>query len=737
MPAIRLTISSNNSHSAKPSMKLQNPIIAHALAGLAILIVLSFASPMQSQVSVLTQHNDVARTGQNLGETFLTPGNVNATQFGKLFFQRVDGSIVGQPLYVPNVQLANGTVHNVVYVATQHDSVYAFDADNSQGSNATALWSVGFGRSVPENSDNYGCGTPNYTEVGIMGTPVIDSSTNTLYVVAKTMGQGLYSFTLHALDITSGTEKFGGPVAINASVQTSQGLVTFTPSIQMQRPALLLLNGTVYIGFGSNGCDSYNYHGWLLAYNASNLQRAGIFITTPQGDGGAIWGAGAGPAVDSDGYIYVSTGNGTFDFSSGGTDFGDSILQLNSVQNGFTVHDYFTPFNQATLDGSDLDLGSGGILILPDQGGTNNHELIAGGKQGTLYLVNRTGLGQYNTGYDDVVQSFPGITPSIKTTAAYWNGNVYLAGQKDYVKMFSINGGLLSAPVTQTSAFFSDRGPALSISSNGNSNGILWAVDHAFMILYAFDATNISTELYDSTQALKLRDKLATTSRFVTPTVVNGKVYVGSTTQLSVYGLLPTLSPSAGANQTGAVRSVLPITLSTRAADAYSLSPLSGVPVTCKDAGAGGIFSSSQSASDNSGMVATTYTLPAKIKNLTITCTAPGFVSAVFPESAVAGPPYVIKIFTGSKQSAPVNTQLPQPLVITVADAHSNPLSGVAVTFSDGGKGGSFWATSTTTDASGHASTIYTTPNSAGIVHVNAATNGLKSAVFTVTVTAQ
>jgi hypothetical protein len=740
MPVIRRIVRLGHSHHQSESSTRQcgNYGIAQVISALAILIVVLSSSRAYGQASVLTNRNDVGRTGQNLSETILTPGNVNAAQFGKLFMQKVDGSIVGQPLYVPNVQLADGTIHNVVYVATQHNSVYAFDADSNVGDNAAPLWTENFGTSVPENKGNFGCGTPGYFEVGITGTPVIDPSTNTLYLVSKTVTAGLYASTLHALDITSGAEKFGGPKEITASVQTSQGLVTFTPSIQMQRPALLLLKGNIYIGYGSNGCDAFNYHGWLVAYSAATLQPTGVFITTPQGDGGAIWAAGGGPAADSQGFIYISTGNGTFDFGSGGTDFGDSILKLNSVQNGFTVKDYFTPFDQAMLDSGDLDLGSGGILVLPDQAGTHKHELVGGGKEGTLYLVDRDDPGQYNTGTNNVVQAFTAITPSIKTTAAYWSGNVYLAGQKDNVKQFSLNAGLLGAqPVAESTAMFLDRGPSLSISANGNSNGVLWALDHDFMILSALDAANISTKLYDTTQALRLRDKLSPTSRFVVPTVVNGRVYVGGTTQLSVYGLLPTLTASAGGNQTGAVRSVLPIPISVEVADAYSFALISGVSVTCKDGGAGGIFSSPIAVSPTAGLVTTTYTLPVKIKNLTITCSAPGFTSATFAESAVAGPPQVIKIFTGSKQSAPVKTQLPLPLVVTVVDAHANPLAGVAATWSDGGKGGSFSAVSTTTDVSGHASTMYSTPSVAGIVHVSATTGSLKPALFAVTVTAQ
>jgi hypothetical protein len=738
MPAFRFKGFGDSYHVSAAAIKWpRNNAVPSPFAVLMIAIVVLSAVGVHGQVSVLTQHNDVARTGQNLGETVLTPANVNAALFGKLYLEKVDGAIAGQPLYVPNVQLANGTMHNVVYVVTQHDSVYAFDADSNQGSNATPLWTVSLGKSVLNNTANYGCGGIAYTELGIMGTPVIDPTTKTLYAVAKSLTLGVYSFSLHALDITSGVEKFGGPTPIAATVQTTKGPITFTPSIQMQRPALLLLNGTVYIGFGSNGCDSFSYHGWLMAYSASTLKSVGTFITTPQGEGGAIWEAGGGPAADSEGFIYFPTGNGTFDFSSGGTDFGDSIIKLNTVKNGFGVKDYFTPFDQAMLDTSDLDLGSGGILILPDQGGLHKHELIGGGKEGTLYLVDRDDLGQYNTGTNNTVQFFPGITPSIKTTAAYWNGSVYLSGQKDNVKMFALNAGLLTGPTSASTGFFMDRGPSLSISANGNSNGIVWVLDHDFMILYALDATNLANELYDSTQALRLRDKLAPTSRFVTPTVANGKVYIGSISGLSVYGLLPALTATAGANQTGVARTVLSIPLSVQVADPYSDAPLAGVTVTCKDGGAGGIFSSAVNVTPASGLITMNYTLPVKVKNLTITCTAPGSTSALFPETVVAGPPHIVRVFTGSKQTAPVKTQLPQPLVVTVLDTSSNPLPGITVAFSDGGKGGSFSSVSATTDGSGHASTMYTTGSVSGIVHVSAAVTGLASASFTVTVTAQ
>jgi hypothetical protein len=688
------------------------------------------------QASVLTHHNDVARTGQNLNEIILNPTNVNAATFGKLFTQKVDGSIVGQPLYVPQVQFPNGTIHNVVYVATQHDSVFAFDADNVVGANASPLWTVNYPKSVPDDAANYGCGTPGYTEIGIMGTPVIDPTTNTLYLVSKTLVSGQYFFNLHALDITSGAEKFGGPMEINATVQTSSGAIVFTPAIQLQRPALLLLNGAVYIGFGSNGCDAYSYHGWLLAYSASTLQQIGVYITTPGGMKGSLWGSGGGPAADDEGFIYFSTANGTFDFSAGGTDFGDSFLKMSTVQNGFTEQDYFTPYNQALLDDNDLDLGSGGLMILPDQGGTYPHEVVGGGKQGTLYLVNRDGMGEYNEAEDMVLQEWPEITSSIKTVPAYWNGSVYLSGQKDYIKMFSISDGVMStAPVQQTSISFDDRGPSLSISANGTSDGILWAMLHGTPILYAFDATNITTELYDTTQAAQLRDRILSTSRFVVPTIANGKVFVGGLNALYAFGILPSLAISSGNNQSATIETALPAPLTLQATDAYSQTGIPGVTVTCKDGGADGTFSNPTGVTDSSGDFSTNYTFGVKARTVTITCTATGYVSAAFTATAIAGAPSIVKDYSGNQQTAPANTPLPAPLVAAVVDAHANPVQGAVVTFSDGGKGGSFSINPVTTNASGYASTSYTTPNQSGVVKVTATVGSLKPASFSVTVT--
>jgi hypothetical protein len=467
------------------------------------------------------------------------------------------------------------------------------------------------------------------------------------------------------------------------------------------------------------------------------LQPTGIFIATPGGTKGSFWAAGGGPAADSDGFIYASTGNGTFDFSIGGTDFGDSLLKLNTVQNGFNVYDYFTPFNQAMLDSMDLDLGSGGVVVLPTQSGAHPNELVGGGKQGTLYVVDRDAMGGYNSAADMVVQEFPAITPSIKTNPVYWNGNLYLAGQKDAVKMFSLNGGVLSGqPTSQTSLVFPDRGPSLSISANGSNNGILWVVVHGTPVLYAYDATNLANEYYDTTQALKLRDRILATSRYVTPTIVNGKVYVGGLHELDAYGLLPTLVISAGNNQSGVVGSPLSVPLQMQATDAYSRTGIPSVPVTCKDGGAAGIFSSPSGVTNSVGIFSTNYTLPAKAKTITITCTATAYISSVFTETSAIGPATVIKQVSGNQQSAPVNTQLPNPLVVVVVDAHSNPIQGALVTFSDAGKGGTFSSPSATTDALGHATTSYTTPGAASIVRISATTGSLKPASFTETVTA-
>lgn len=712
---------------------LSASIIAKIMAILVFSIATAYA-----QHDVLTQHNDVSRSGLNPNETFLTPQNVNAGTFGKLFTQNVDGIVVGEPLYATGVLMNDGNVHNVVYVATQHNTVFAFDADNNLGNNAAPLWSVSLnGAGTTDPIADYGCTGTHFTEIGVTGTPVINSSKTTLYVVAKTVTNGQRAFSLHALNISNGSESLGGPVVITGTAPSSNGSGTFNPMYQLQRPALLLENGTLYIGFGGNGCDEYAYNGWVFAYNSETLGQTGAFLVTPDGTRASIWQGGSGPAADEFGNIYVVTANGTYDGPESKNDYGDSVLKMGWNGSSFEVLDYFTPQNQLALMQQDLDLGSSGALILPDQPGLYPHELVAGGKQGTLYLINRDDMGEYNPDSDDVIQSIPNaVVSELAGAPSYWNGSVYIAGESDYIKQFDlINGALTTTPISETSVIFQGTGPAsTSISSNGNTNGILWAMAHSTNVLYAFNATNLS-ELYNSSQAPKLRDKLSPLIRFATPTVTNGKVYIGGKSTLTVYGLLPGLSILGGNNQTGEEKSVLPVPLTLAVKDSYQGSPIAGVSMTCKDGGVGGKFTPSATQSTNSaGTAVFNYQLPAKVVTITITCTTTSNVSAVFTESAVVGAPARMTLVSGNTQSANPHTQLANPLVVKVVDSNGFGVPGVTINFSDNGAGGSFSPQAATTGSTGLASTQYTTGSAAGKVTVTASSSGVNTVTFKVTV---
>jgi len=704
------------------------------IALLVVCLGLHFA---QGQTDVLTHHNDNSRTGLNTKEVLLSPSNVNSNQFGKLFTQAVDGIIAAQPLYLRSVTLAGGT-HNVAYVATQHDTVYAFDADNNAGTNALPLWSVSLtngGTSVPIS--NHGCTGTHYTEIGIMGTPVIDPTKTTMYVVAKTLENGLHVFRLHALDVTSGAEKFGGPVVITGSAPSQSGSVTFDPTVHMQRPALLLNNGTLYIGFGSNGCDKFNYHGWLFAYDSQSLQQTGTFLTTPDSKGAGLWNGGAGPSVDAQGNIYVATANGLFDAFFGGNNYGDSVVKLAWNGTSLGIVDYFTPFNQQYLADNDRDLGSSGVLLLPDQPGPHPHEMIAGGKAGTLYLIDRDSLGEFHQDDDSqIVQSLTGVVQKLKGVPAYWKGSVYVAGDQDFIKQFTLSGGLLSTtPVSQTPTTFLGTGPSsISISTNGNSSGIIWAIQHTGAGLFAYDATNLGIQLYGSNLALHNRDKLSDVARFTTPTVANGKVFVSGKKEMSVYGLLPALSVTGGNSQVGAAGALLPIALTILASDPYSLAPIVGAQVACRDGGAGGKFSSLTLTTDASGMTTVNYTLPIRPKTVTITCTSGNFASAVFTEISVVGPPAHLNIVSGNNQVATQGMPLPAPFVMLVGDLHNNGIQGVPITFNDNGAQGLFSATTVASDASGLVTTQYTAPAKAGTVKITVTGSGLPTKTLKVTV---
>jgi hypothetical protein len=512
---------------------------------------LTVTSGTVSTASVLTYHNDLGRTGQNLNEMLLTPANVTSATFGKLFSDSIDGQAYAQPLYIPNLTISGQGAHNVVYVATENDTVYAFDAD--RGGAGSLLWHTSLlpngGSAVSSGDTSCGQIVP---QIGITSTPVIDLTSNTLYAVAMTKEGSSYFQRLHALDITTGQEKLGGPVVITATVPgsgagSSGGKITFDPLSQLNRPGLALVNGIVYIAFGSH-CDVFPYHGWMFAYSASNLGQIAVFNATPNGSQGAIWQTGDAPAVDSGNNLYVMTGNGTFDANTGGVNFGDSFLKLTKSGSSLGLSDYFTPFDQANLNSSDQDVGSGGPLVLPDQPGTHPHLLVGASKPGTIYLLNRDNMGHYCGGCSSdtqIVQSLPGAITSSFGTPAYWNGNVYFLGSGDSLKAFSLTNGLLStSPTSQAVNGFGFPGATPSVSANGTTNGIVWALQNDAAgsgpaVLHAYNATNVATELYNSNQAAGGRDTPGFAVKFSVPTVVNGKVYIGTAAELDVFGLLP------------------------------------------------------------------------------------------------------------------------------------------------------------------------------------------------------
>jgi hypothetical protein len=496
-----------------------------------------------------THHNDNLRTGQNINEKVLTPAIVNQAQFGKLFSYTLDGIAFASPLYVANVNIPGKGVHNVVYIATEHDSVYAWDAD---GLSTTPLWKVSFlksGVTTVPCGDTGECGDiPN--EIGITGTPVIDPASGTLYVAAKTKEGTSYVQRLHALDITTGAEKFGGPVVIQASVPgsgqgSSGGQMAFNNLRENQRPALLLLNGNVYMGWASHG-DQLPWHGWVIGYNATTLQQVAAYCVSPNGYGGGIWSSGGGLGADSNGNIYFNTGNGDFTANTGGKDYGDSVVKLSPTG---TVVDYFTPFDQANMESQNFDLSSAGPVLLLDQPGSFPHLLIAAAKSGTIYVVNRDNMGHFHAGSDSQIpQSLPGILPNglaeegNYSAPAFFNGYVYFAAVNDTLKAFQLTNGLLSSgPTSQSLDVYPNRGGSFAVSGNGNSNGIVWAMQDnnpGNGVLRAYDAGNLANEFYDSNQAGS-RDTFGVASKFSIPLVANGKVFVGAQNQLIGFGLLP------------------------------------------------------------------------------------------------------------------------------------------------------------------------------------------------------
>ena len=496
-----------------------------------------------------TYHYDNMRTGQNVSETTLTPANVNTQTFGKKFSYSVDGWMHASPLYVANVMI-NGALHNVVYAATEHDSVYAFDADGNQ---TTPLWQVSFINpaagitTIPPGDLAYQNTQPEY---GIMATPVIDPVAGTIYLLARTKENGSYVQRLHALDITSGVERAHSPVTIQASVPgtgagSSGGQVAYSSLYQNVRPALALVNGTVYFAAASIE-DNGPYHGWVLGYDATSLNLVGIFNDTPNGSEGGIWHAGGGIAADASGNLFVQTGNGTFDGYLGGVDLGDSIIKLQLSSAGLNPVDYFTPWNQLTLDSQDLDIAAGAPILLPDQPGPHIHEMLGGGKTGTLYLLDRDAMGGYNAAGDSqIVQELPNaLTQTTNTldaglwsTPTYWNNLIFIVGRADVLKVWGLQNGLLVGPLYTNQTTYLYSGSVMS--SNGTYNPILWVVQSGGRnLLQALNPYNPMQEYYDTDQAAGARDLPGGITKFVVPLVINGKVYVSTQTELDVYGLL-------------------------------------------------------------------------------------------------------------------------------------------------------------------------------------------------------
>ena len=538
-------------------------------------------------VNVLTWHNDLARDGLNSNEVTLTPANVDSTSFGELFSYSVEGQVYAQPLYVSNLAIPGQGTHNVIFVATQNNDVYAFDANSNAGASAGLLWHVNLGlaATMPNNyfGNRYGPYHDINPQVGITSTPVIDLATGTMYIDAFTQdvaGQDVYSHHIHALDITTGADKMA-PMLVAAAMQ-GNGLegdgttISFTATDQLQRPALTLLNGVLYVAY-SGYADTDPYHGWILGFDQSNLQLVSVLNTTPNllpggsensggeaGEGG-IWMTGAGLASDGSN-MFLLVGNGDFGVDQG--DYGDSALKIvtdastpanpNIDGYGLSVADYFTPYNQQSLANADEDLGSGGGIVLPDQPGPYPHEYIGSGKSGVIYVINRDDMGGYNASSDTgrVIQEV-NLGSGNFDTAAYFNETIYYHGVNDVLKAYTLTNGLLSsAPAMQSTVSYngSGQGASPSISADGTANGIVWDVQYSgsHEVLHAYDAATLA-ELYNSNQDAG-RDQLGAGVKFVSPTVADGEVFVGASGAVTVYGLLapPTSPPAAPSSLTAA-----------------------------------------------------------------------------------------------------------------------------------------------------------------------------------------
>ena len=522
-----------------------------------LLFVVTPSAPAQA-TDVLTYHNDNGRTGQNLNEAILSPANVNTNHFGKLWVLNVDGKVDAQPLYAAGINIPSRGMHNVLFVCTENDSVYAFDADSTN-----LFWHVSMLGTNEVPSDNRGCSQVTPT-IGVTATPVIDRQlgpNGTMFVIAMSKdGSGNYYQRLHALDLATGTNR-APPATVTAQYpgtgDNSDGTnVVFDPAQYKERCGLLLLNGVIYTAWASH-CDDRPYTGWIIGYDESTLAQTSVLNITPNGNEAAIWMSGAGLAADNAGNIYFLAGNGTFDttlttngFPDQG-DYGNCFMKLSTTSNHLAVADYFTMYDTVSESSADTDLGSGGALVLPDLLDAQGHmrQLAVGaGKDSNLYLVDCTNMGKFNPANDNAIyQELDGVLPGgIWSMPAYFNHTLYYGSVGYHLQAFRFQKALLGSASSHTMTTFAYPGATPSISADGNSNGIVWATENTSpAVLHAYAATNLAVEYYNSTQAPGGRDDFGTGNKFITPTIASARVYVGTTTGVGVFGLLDqsTLTP--------------------------------------------------------------------------------------------------------------------------------------------------------------------------------------------------
>ncbi|HTR24449.1 MAG TPA: Ig-like domain-containing protein [Terriglobales bacterium] len=707
--------------------------------------------PALAQPGQFTSRGDKTRTGSNTQEYLLTPGNVNKNNFGHLFSVPIDYQALAQPLYVPGVTINGGpyagTTHNVIYVATQSDSLYAIDADDG-----TILWQQS--EVVPGGTTASGSYLPcgklgGFNQEGIVGTPVIDPSAGpgTMYLVAKSVFNGAVLHYLHAVDITTGADLVPPTQLAASSISKKNTAKSFNSLHQKNRPGLLLLNGVLYLGFGSNGCNDSNT-GWVLAYNANPgdgkyLQQVGAFNTSPDIGLTSIWQTGSGLAGDDEGNIFVSTAESTnYDVPSGGQSYSDSVLKLtpptwspqDQTQPNPQPYDYFSPANVAYLNSHDQDVSSVGPIVLPDMdpappkcSQTPCHMLVASGKSKTVYVLDRDNMGGFSTDDSQILEEFTltGGSGELMASPAYWNNLVYFAPDGAPIQAFQVSASDPPlAPFAQTARKYVGA-HAPSVSANGNTSGILWFMSGNS--LYALDAVSLNL-LYASNQTGG-RDSYPKVGHFATQTIANGRVYVATQTSLEVFGLFHIMSVTGGNNQSAPVLTTLSEPLQISTTDPYNGQPIAGVTVTFSDGGKQGTFDPPTGVTDANGNASTTYTFPKKSGVYTLTASATNFGSVIATETATPGPPTKMISYSGARQTGVVGTVLPNALTVQVRDAYSNPVPGVSVNFASN-QGGVLTPLSPTTNASGLMAATFQLPTVPVKSTVTASASGLKNATF-------